>query len=40
MPMFNVSTWKKPVRSDSIVRFQIYASLAYQGAGDLVLYLQ
>jgi len=33
MPMFNVSTWGKPIESDSIVRFQIYASLAYGAQG-------
>jgi hypothetical protein len=33
MPMFNVSTWKKPIRSDSIVRFQVYASIAYGAQG-------
>ena len=32
-PMFNVSTWKKPVKSDSIVRFQVYASIAYGAQG-------
>jgi hypothetical protein len=33
MPMFNVSTWRKPIRSDSIVRFQVYASIAYGAQG-------
>jgi hypothetical protein len=33
MPMFNVSTWKNPIKSDSIVRFQIYASIAYGAQG-------
>lgn len=32
-PMFNVSTWRKPVKSDSIVRFQVYASIAYGAQG-------
>ena len=32
-PMFNVSTWRKPIRSDSIVRFQVYASIAYGAQG-------
>jgi len=32
-PMFNVSTWRKPIKSDSIVRFQAYASIAYGAQG-------
>ena len=32
-PMFNVSTWRKPIKSDSVVRFQVYASIAYGAQG-------